>query len=45
MTGLRTLVITYKKLPEDFYKKWSAEYEKAYNRLDIDHKTITRLMN
>jgi phospholipid-translocating ATPase len=45
MTGLRTLVITYKKMTEEFYAKWSAEYEKAYNRLEVDQKTITRLIN
>jgi phospholipid-translocating ATPase len=33
MTGLRTLVITGKKLPKEFYIKWSEEYEKAYNKL------------
>lgn len=43
--GLRTLVITRKILTEEFYTKWSENYEKAYNRLDIDHKQISRLMN
>ena len=45
MTGLRTLVISCKKLTDDFYDKWSAQYEKAYNKLEIDQKTIQRLMN
>lgn len=45
MTGLRTLVISGKQLTSDFFSKWSKDYETAYNRLEIDQKTITRLMN
>lgn len=45
MTGLRTLVISGKKLTTDFYTKWSNEYETAYNKLEIDQRTINRLMN
>ena len=44
MTGLRTLVISCKKMSEEFYQKWSTQYEKAYNKLEIDQKTINRLM-
>lgn len=45
MTGLRTLVIARKKLTKEFYEKWTEEYEKAYNKLEIDQKSITRLMS
>jgi|688.fasta_scaffold2878600_1 phospholipid-translocating ATPase len=45
MSGLRTLVMTRKVLARDFFEKWSNDYEYAYNRIEIDHKTINRLMN
>ena len=45
MNGLRTLVISRKILTPDFYKKWSEKYETAYNKLEIDHKVISKLMN
>jgi phospholipid-translocating ATPase len=45
MTGLRTLVITKKKLSPEFFERWTKEYEMAYNKLEIDHKTIEKLMN
>jgi phospholipid-translocating ATPase len=45
MNGLRTLVITRKILTKEFFTKWSDQYEKAYNKLEIDQKTISRLMN
>jgi hypothetical protein len=45
MTGLRTLVITRKILTTEFFTKWSQEYDKAYNKLEIDQRTINRLMN
>ena len=37
-------MITRKKLTKEFFAKWSQEYEKAYNKLEIDQKTINRLM-
>lgn len=45
MTGLRTLVITRKVLTAEFFAKWSQEYDKAYNKLEIDQRTINKLMN
>jgi hypothetical protein len=45
MSGLRTLVMTRKVLTKEFFEKWSNDYEYAYNRIEIDHKAINRLMN
>jgi len=45
MSGLRTLVLARKVLSAEFFKKWSHEYEKAYNKLEIDQKQIEKLMH
>lgn len=45
MTGLRTLVISGKRLAPEFFAKWAREYEAAYNRLEMDQRAIGRLMH
>lgn len=37
--------MTRKVLTKEFFEKWSNDYEYAYNRIEIDHKAINRLMN
>ena len=44
MTGLRTLVITKKVLTKDFFQSWSKRYEGEYNKLEINHAEIDKLM-
>ena len=45
VNGLRTLMIAYKEIPEDYYQKWNEEYKKIKTNVNHTEEDLYKLYN